>query len=200
MNKVNGLYRFGYGVISVILRLFFRVQVIGRENIIDGPAIVCGNHSSAWDPVFIGYAFTSREQIHFMAKKQLFSIPFLGWFMRKIGTFPVDRNKNDVSAVKNMMKCLRDGEKVGLFPEGTRVKQDDAVQARSGAVKMSARLGTPIIPVYIPREKKLFCRNTVVIGKPFYIETESKSISNEEFVKLSDKLMHSINGLKEETI
>lgn len=55
-----------------------------------------------------------------MAKKELFSIPFIGWLIRTMGAFPVDRAAMDVSAVKKGIKLLESGEMVGIFPQGTR--------------------------------------------------------------------------------
>ena len=82
-----------------------------------------------------------------------------------------------------------------LFPEGTRVRGEDTVAAKSGAVHMAARAGVPIVPVYIPRDKKLFRTSRVVIGEPYYIKVENRS----EIDNLAQDLMDRIWALGEKS-
>jgi 1-acyl-sn-glycerol-3-phosphate acyltransferase len=71
------------------------------------------------------------------------------------------------------MGLLKDGEQVCIFPEGTRVSAPDAVVAKVGAVRIAMRLGVPIIPAFITRNKKLFRKVDVVVGEPYYISADA---------------------------
>ncbi|MBQ5535902.1 MAG: 1-acyl-sn-glycerol-3-phosphate acyltransferase, partial [Oscillospiraceae bacterium] len=82
----------------------------------------CANHASAWDPLLICLALPRSMPIRIMAKKELMEIPFIGWIIKKLGAFGVDRGHSDLNAVKTAIKAVRDGESLLVFPEGTRVE------------------------------------------------------------------------------
>jgi 1-acyl-sn-glycerol-3-phosphate acyltransferase len=196
MNKEQRAYRIAYIFVIFLLRLFFRVKPIGRENIPQGPAIVCSNHSNWADPFIIANAFTKEHQIRVMAKAELFKIPLLRGFLRSIGTFPVKRGKSDVSAIRTTLRYLQEGYKVVIFPEGTRVTDEDATAAKNGAVRLAERAGVPIVPIYIPRKKRLFFHFPLVIGKPYHINQDKAKLSTEEYDALAEELMQKIKELR----
>jgi len=190
------LYKLCYSIIWPFVSLRYWRKVKGRENIAPGGAILCGNHSSNIDPVLLGYAYTIKTHVHFMAKTELFKIPLLGRIIRAIGTFPVERDKTDVAAVKTAMKYLKNGEKVAMFPEGTRIMDEDNVEAKSGAVIMAVRSNVPIVPIYISRKKRWFKRVSIVIGEPYYVPLDKKTAQVNDYDRETIKLMETINGLK----
>lgn len=196
MTKENKWFRFIYTLARVLLAPFIRIRVTGRENIPEGPVIVCAPHSSATDPIYVAFSLTRRTFLHFMAKKELFSIPVLGWIITKIGTISVDRGAADTTAIRNAMRSLKNGEKVGIFPEGTRVSSDEAADAKSGAIKIAAKMNVPILPVYLPRDKKLFRSIPVTIGKAYDVNPDKKKLSNEDYDILTDQLIEKILSLK----
>lgn len=98
------------------------VHVRGLENIPDGPAVICCNHSSFSDAIWVIVCSHQKRIFRTMAKKELFSHRVLGWFITKLGAFPVDREANDIHAVKTALGVLREGDKLLIFPEGTRVR------------------------------------------------------------------------------
>lgn len=185
-----------YRIVVCIIRPFFFIfhpyKIIGRENRPAGPGIVCANHTRLVDPVFVAFAFGAKHFVRFMAKQELGRIPVLGWLLTKVGVFYVDRAHSDIDAVRTAMKALKAGSKVMMFPEGRRVSSEDSVAAKTGAVRLAAKLGVPIIPVYIPAEKKMFRKTTVVIGEPYFIDRAGKAGSGE----LSAALMHRIYSLE----
>ena len=137
--------------------LYNRIRVSGRENIPSAPFIICANHTSLTDPLVAAIAMTRRRLVHFMAKSEFFDIPVFGWLLRKVKAFPVKRGKSDISAIKNSLRILRQGEILGIFPEGTRVDSFDASEAKTGAAMIAAKAMVPVIPVFIsPGRKKLF--------------------------------------------
>lgn len=190
------LYKICYCITVPFVSLKYRIKTFGREKISNGVAIVCGNHSSNIDPVLMAYAFTRKTHIHFMAKAELFKIPLLGRILKAIGTFPVDRGQSDVNAIKTAMKFLKDGEKVAMFPEGTRIQDESNTEAKTGAVILAVRTNVPVVPVYIARDKKKAGRIPVVIGEPYYIELDKKTAKHEDYKKETIRLMEKINGLR----
>lgn len=200
MKPGYGFYRFCYRIAYFIIRIFYRFDIRGRENIPSGAAMVCANHSSQIDPFFVAFAFGIAYQMHIIAKAELFRIPVLSAILKKIGMISVDRGISDVSTVKKSLGYLKDGEKVVIFPEGTRVFEDDAGSAKIGAVKLAERAGAPIVPVFLPRKKPLFHKIPVVIGEPYIIEKHQKKRAAEDYAELIDDLMDRIKRLSPEPV
>ena len=143
---MKSIYRV-YSILWTIIWPFFSLchpcRAIGKENLPKSGALFCANHSCLNDPVCLVMAVGRRYQLRPMAKSEFMNIPVLGWLLKKAGVFAVDRGKSDVGAIKTAMKYLKNGEKVLLFPEGTRVK--DGVdkhghesEAKSGAAMLAA--------------------------------------------------------------
>lgn len=166
-NPFAKAYRITWTLLYPIFSIFHPVEVIGAENVPEGPVLLCANHSSAWDPIQVMMALPKTYPLRIMAKKQLFSIPIVGPFLRSIGVFPVDRGNSDISAVKTAIKSLRDGFSLLLFPEGTRVQEKGQVATKSGAAVIAVRSGVPLLPVFVDMKKRLFRKTRVIFGKPF---------------------------------
>lgn len=186
-----------YFIIWPIYNILRPVRAIGRENIPDGPAVICPNHSSNRDPFHVVYAFGWRYPMRAMAKVQLMRLPFIGWILGKAGVFGVDRDKTDVKAVKTALGVLKRGNKLLIFPEGTRVRGGEDVAAKTGAALFATRTGAPLIPVYILQKKKLFARTVVVIGKPFFPKFEGRKPTPEELDSITRELMEQVHALGE---
>ena len=190
-------YRFFWHLTRPIVSLIYPRVTHGRENFPhEGACLVCGNHSSGLDPFMVAYSIGIRSQIYFMSKAELFRVPVLGFFLKTAGMFPVDRKHGGAAAMKQAMKLLKSGEKVGIFPEGMRVMKEEESAAKAGAVRLAARMQVPIVPVYIPRKKKLFRKNHMVIGAPYVLALD-KTASAEEFEAAADDLMRRIRELGE---
>jgi 1-acyl-sn-glycerol-3-phosphate acyltransferase len=111
------LYRIGYTLSLVVAKLGFRLRTYGRENLIeDGPAILASNHASFLDPPLVGVC--CRKDVYFLARKSLFEKPGIGPILAQLNTVPVDRDRGDVGAIRAMIKLLKSGNRVLVFPEG----------------------------------------------------------------------------------
>jgi len=188
-------YRCCYRLARAAIGIFYRFRFIGKENIPEGATLVCANHSSMVDPFLIVFAFGIGCQMHIIAKDELFRIPIISPILRKLGMISVNRGVLDANSVKATFAYLKGDEKVVVFPEGTRVSEDENVSAKAGAVKISERTGAPILPIYIPRKKPLFSRVTVTIGQPYHIEKQPRKRSANDYTLLSEDLMNRINSL-----
>ena len=185
-------YKFVYYLIWPLFRLLFPCEYIGRENICNGAAMVCCNHSSLLDPIYVGLAFGRKRQLFFMAKSEIFETPVVGKLFHSTVAFPVQRGETDIKSVRTCIRHLKKGEKVMLFPEGTRVSEEEHVAAKTGAVRISTKLDVPIIPIYLSTGKKIFCRAKLVIGKPYYL----KKPEGKDFVAGAEELMRRIYELE----
>ena len=193
--NTNKFYRRCFKLAAPFINFFRPFEVSGRENMISGAALVCSNHSAMIDPFQIAVAFGIDTNIHVIAKIELFRIPVLAPVLRKLGMISVDRSINDIASIKASLGYLKNGEKVLIFPEGTRVQEYDANSAKSGAVKLAERTGAPVIPVFIPRKKPLFKKSTLVFGEPYHIYKPEEKRTPEEYKKLSEELMYKIQAL-----
>lgn len=160
--------------IGRLFLLAFRVRLHGIENVPAAGAIIAGNHVSHMDPVLLWCG--SPRPVHFMAKRELWDGRFLRWFMPRVWAFPVNRGGADRAAIDNATRLLDAGELVGIFPEGTRSEDAEALgQAHGGAAFIALRAGVPIIPTafvgtenVLPKGAKLprLRRVTVSFGSP----------------------------------
>jgi 1-acyl-sn-glycerol-3-phosphate acyltransferase len=151
--------------------LVFRIKVIGRENLIqDRGFVLAPNHLSALDPVFVVLARFWGRRMLVMAKEELFEInPFFTWFFRHVGVVPVHRGKGDTAVVDQAIECVRNGQGLLIFPEGTRSKDGNLGKLKSGAFVVAAQAGVDIVPcriIYKGGKLRLFGRCTVIFGKP----------------------------------
>ena len=170
---MNRFYNFIFSLALPLCAVFYPRRTKLLSPLPDGAAIVCANHSNYIDPFLIALTVGREHQLHYMAKEELGKNPLLRGFLNRMGAFFVSRGKNDLGAIKTAIGLLRKGEKVGIFPEGTRVGEDDAVAAKNGAVRLAMRLHVPLVPVFITRNKKLFRKLDVVVGEPYMIEADA---------------------------
>ncbi len=173
------------------------VRIKGRENIPQGAAVICCNHSAFSDPVWlIGYA-KQKEPMRIMAKQELMGIPVLGWLYRKLGAISLDRSGSDLTAIKTAMKSLREGTKLVIFPEGTRVRKGKHSEPHSGAALLAVRTNSVILPCYVTAKKRPFCPIDIVYGKPYHPETSCPKPGNEELQQISNELLERIYAMGE---
>ena len=171
-------------------------KVYGKENIPEGAAVVAGNHTSNFDAPLAVLSMPLKGDVKIIGKIELFRNKLFGWFLKKMGAFPVDRGNNDIAAIKTALNTLKTGQKLLIFPEGTRVKGEEDVGAKQGAALFAMRTGAPVLPMYLTSGKKLFRRTKVIFGKPYYIEGSYKDQENMQ--RAADEMMEKIFALGEQ--
>ena len=189
-------YKIGKTLAKFLLAVIFRVQIAGTRKLPEGPVIVVSNHISNWDVLILGGVFD--RQIHYMAKKELFKNPLLKKLMEALGAFPVDRGGADVNAIRKSLEILSsaDGGVVGIFPQGTRVKDDASFEVAGGVGMIALRSGATIVPVHIEGPYRLFRRMYIDIGEPFKPEKPGGRISKELINEVSAEVGKRVNLLK----
>lgn len=198
------IYRIGHTLCTAVAELAFRLKIYGRENLIeDGPAIYASNHASYLDPPLVGVA--CRKELFYLARNTLFEKPVLGPLLPRINCIPVDRDRGDVAAVRALLRLLKEGKRVVVFPEGTRSKDGNLQPARAGLGLIIAKALAPVVPVRVfgsyaalPRSGGIhFVPITLVVGKPIFFTKEDLG-TDERLVyqTLSDRVMAAIAALE----
>lgn len=183
---------------------FFDYRVVGADHLKGlGPCLIVSNHVSYFDPPLIGIAF--EESIHFLARKTLFRNPVIGWLFRKWQAVPVDQDRPDPGSLKTMIRLLRQGRKVIVFPEGSRSLDGGLGPAQAGIGLILAKVGVPVLPVRIfgayealPRHRKLPQPSsiTLAIGKPWQIDlTAYPETGKDLYQRLANESMAQIAEL-----
>ncbi len=195
----NMFYSFAKGLVAFIFSLFMPMKVIGRDNIPkEGGMILALNHRSNIDVIMGGIA--CPRPLNYMAKKELFENKFLGWLISHLNAFPLDRAGNDLKAIKTALTRLKEGKVLGIFPEGTRVKNGDDVSAKAGVSMLALRAKVPVVPGVIVGDYKIFRKVYIIFGEPISLEKyyDTKQ-SSEDLLKISGEILDEIKKMSDDT-
>jgi cytidylate kinase len=198
------IYWLGWMSFGAAYRTLFGLRIIGDENLIkSGPVLVASNHQSFLDPPLIGNLY--KTEMVFFARKTLFK--GIGkWLYPQWNAIPIDQDKPDMSSMKTVIRKLREGSRVLVFPEGARTLDGEIGEAAAGVGMIAAKAGVPIQPVRIfgadkalPRGsgKIRLARITVKVGKPIFLSpAELESYSGKEgYLALTNRIMDAIKAL-----
>ncbi len=166
------MFRIVCAVVRALLGFYFftlkGLRCEGVENIPkEGAVIIAPNHKSNFDPPVIGVC--SPRVVHYMAKEELFRNPVFAAVIRYFGTFPVKRGAVDRAAIRRALTELKEGQPLGIFPEGTRIHGNRIGRFHDGMASIALMTGTPILPVavigteHLPKKEGPFA---VVFGTP----------------------------------
>lgn len=197
--KRNRFYSLAYIVLWPIIHLLFLPSVKGREHLPQGNAVFCCNHSSNWDPLLIMIAAGYSHQLFALAKIEISRWPVVGQILKTAGMIFIDRGKADIGALKTAMKYLKNERQILIFPEGTRVSEEDSAAAKGGVSLLAVRTASPIVPIYLDSDKKVFRRTHIVFGEPYVPQIASKKATAEEYQQIADEALRRIYELKKET-
>lgn len=195
----NKFYNFARSIVKFFLFIPYGIRKADNSKVPkDGGLIVCPNHSSLLDPVFVAIALNRR--LTFMAKKELFRFKPFGKLISMLGAFPVDRGHSDVAAIKTSIRLIKGGHAMLMFPQGKRTKKADGEKGKHGAVRLAIMTGAPILPVGVSEENKAFRKRSYVrIGDPIYYgEYKGAHLTDDDYDRLTDNLLQSIYGLLDE--
>lgn len=189
---MNRFFHYIYIILRPVIWLLMPFRAVGRENVPEGGALLCANHASGWDPILIALSLPNDSRLSFMAKEELFRNGILRWLLKKVGGFPVKRGGNDLAAMKTSLKVLSNGDRLLVFPEGTRVEKEGDTDAKGGITMMATRTGVPIVPIYCGGKKKLFHRYTIVFGEPYTPVIEGRRPTQEENHQIAEEVLRRI--------
>ena len=193
------VYVITVAVVTVLAHILFKFEYHGKD-IIDSyktngrPYIVCPNHVSAIDPVFVVVARGTGRKLTVMAKEELFKNKLLGWFFKKLGAIPVARGTGDKDVLEKAINDVKNGAGALIFPEGTRGNGNEMGKLKSGAFAVAAQTGADIIPVRLiyhtkDGNMKLFCKVTTVFGEPLRIEDTKLDSGSRQQIRVAKAML-----------
>ena len=148
-----------------VTQILFPFKLVRKEKVKDGACVLVGNHYRIWDIVHM--ACTTREKVHFITKKELYKNKFLAHLCDIVEAIPVSRDGQDAKAVMTALRYLKNGDKISMFPEGTRNRTDeDLLPLKGGAAMFAIKAKAPVYPVMCPHKTRLFRRTKILVGDP----------------------------------
>jgi len=198
------IYWFFRTILKSGAEAFFNFRVIGREKLVEkGGVLIASNHESYFDPPLVSFAY--REAIFFLARKTLFRGP-AAWLYPRLNAVPVNQEEPDMSSLKRIIKTIRSGERVLVFPEGARTEDGNLQPAAAGVGLIAAKSRCLIQPVRIfgareclPRGSSKITRHpiTIVVGDPIELTpVELKARGRDEYQQISDRIMAAIAAIE----
>lgn len=198
------VYRSIRGLLAGLARVVFRMKVIGADNLPEHGAFVVapGAHRSIADTPVI--ALLGTRVFRYMGAENYFDIPGLGWFLRAMGGFPVERSLTDRAALRTAEAILAAGEPLVLFPEGTRKSGPVIDELKEGPVFLACRARVPVVPVGLggveeamPKGSRLIrpARMVLVVGRPIYPPAGGGRVRRSEVATMTEELRRSLQSV-----
>ncbi|HSI64598.1 MAG TPA: lysophospholipid acyltransferase family protein [Candidatus Saccharimonadia bacterium] len=198
-------YWFFYNLAKLLARGFYNHRVVGDPSLdIPGGVLIVSNHESFFDPPMVGIAFD--QELHYLARKSLFSNPVARVLYRALNSIPVDQDRPDMTSLKTVIRFLKEGKRVLVFPEGSRTLDGDMLPGEPGVGLIVAKAGVPVLPVRIFGTRKALPRGgsfpqpadvTLVIGKMWHYDPANYSAytGKELYMRISEDLMAQVAEL-----
>jgi len=203
MNKDQNIAPFG-PIFNVVKFLFFlmykapyRISIEGADNIPkQGGFIIASNHASLLDPPAIG-CIIPRE-VSFFAKKELCTKPIASQLIKISRSIPVDRNGFSVDSLKHILKHLKGGGGIVIFPEGTRTKTGKFLKPKLGVGIAAVMADVPVVPCWIEgsfKAKPFFSKITIHFLQPFNPSEIEVTTKKDHYLLVSERIMYDIENL-----
>jgi 1-acyl-sn-glycerol-3-phosphate acyltransferase len=201
----RALYTIVQNALVLVSKVYFRLEVHGREHIPPGGAfIISPSHRSNLDTPLLGVV--TKRRMRYMGKESLWKSRALGWLLSTLGGFPVRRGAADREAIRASVEVLRRGEALVMFPEGTRQTGPKIEEMRDGPAYLACRQQVPIVPVGLagteaamPKGSKLIrpVKMVFVIGPPIVPPSidEGSRVPRRVVRETTDRLRHAIQDV-----
>lgn len=204
-NSHNLLYKVILFLVFWFFKIVYRNKIYGAENFYPGAAILAANHASFYDPPLL--SISTPYEVHFLARKTLFD-PFLfGSLIRKLNAHPVSGKAQDVAVFKTIVRLMKEGKKVIIFPEGKRTRDGSLQPIKPGIAMLISRTKAAVIPCYLhgtfsiwPSHKKLpklFGKTACVFGSPLHFVADPEKDPKDQQEEFSKAVEDAILKLKE---
>ena len=192
-----------YVLLGPVLRLLYKPKAVGLESIPEGPAILAANHQSFLDDLLLPLLVPGRKVV-FLAKADYFDKWYLRWFFKGANVIPVRRESRSAAeaALQTGVQALREGNLVGIFPEGTRSPDGRLYRGKTGVARMALEAQVPVVPVAItgtfealPYDKRLPKpgRAEVRFGKPLDFQRHYGNPSDRFVLRsVTDEIMYEV--------
>ncbi len=203
---MGAVYQIGYNLSRLVAKTMFSFKVVNRDRIIEeGGAILAMNHQSYLDPPLAG--ISCRREIHYLARKTLLQWPLLGPLFPAMNVIPVDQDRADMSALKAVIRLVKEGHCTVVFPEGSRTLDGELQPAQPGLGLIISKTLAPVVPMRIFGARHAFPRGgkrirlhpiTIVVGEPMYFtEADLVGEKREVYQRLSERVMARIAAIEQ---
>ncbi|HCX63880.1 MAG TPA: 1-acyl-sn-glycerol-3-phosphate acyltransferase [Eubacteriaceae bacterium] len=181
---------------NLYVSIYYKIVVSGLEKVPEeGALLISANHIHWADPILVACKIPNRH-ISYLGKKELFDIKPLGWLLRKIDVIPVHRGANDVKAIKNSLRALKNEDALGIFPEGTRMKAGERKPVETGFVTLALKTQAQIVPVGIKGSYRFREKIEIKIGDPILLQNpEGRKRTKDEIHEMAEEVMDTIREL-----
>jgi 1-acyl-sn-glycerol-3-phosphate acyltransferase len=189
-------------ILSLLARIVYKIHYYGTEHIPEsGKLIVCSNHKSVIDPLFVAIPF--RRQIRYMAKSELFRDHgrLASRLLYALGAFPIKRDRGDAKSIKTAIQILNEGGVVGIFPQGKCVFDNSPFQPKAGVALLASKTGAPVLPVsiYCDGFIKPFSHVAIRFGKVIPYDSLGLADGSSSAVReAANRIARNINRMLEE--
>lgn len=175
-------------VLRLVFALWLRYRARGYDRITHrGGMLLIINHQSFLDPILAGLPL--RRPVSYLARENLFQVPFIGWLLRKTYVLPINRESAGTAVLREMIARLKSGFWVGIFPEGTRSADGKLGKIKPGFLALLRRTDVPVCPVGIAGADRALGRHhkfphfstvRVVFGEPIPAEQIAETLKLSE--------------------
>ena len=167
---MRNFYRFAQYVSWFYFKAFHRLEVHGIKNVPQsGSFILASNHSSFFDPPALGCRLP--RNLHYFARDSLFFWP-LGVLISNLNSIPVNRSQLDIATLKRVLKVLKGGDPLLLFPEGTRSADGNLGEGKKGIGLLLAKSQVDVLPARVTGGNKVLGKGMLFprIGRKLVVE------------------------------
>lgn len=203
---MNSFYWVFYTLLKSLAKSFFSWKVLHRERLIEeGPVLIVANHQSFLDPPMLGISY--EDGIYFFARKTLFKGIFK-WALPLCQAIPIDQENPDAASLKHIIRLLRSGKRVLVFPEGSRTPDGKIHDGMDGIGLILSKTKVPVQPLRISGAYKAFPIGakfpklhpvTVAVGDPIDFSPEELNARGKDAYKhLTQRMMDAIRALPSE--
>jgi len=191
------MYNFFYAIFWWFQKIFMPVKIIGKENLLSGKAILSCNHQTNLD--FLPIYLNANSKLYALCKEEIFKHKIIRPLLKIAGAIPVNRQKPEMSSIKKCLSALNEGSNLLVFPSGTRSDTEDLSNLKNGIAMFSLKTKAPIVPMVYLKKNRLFRRNTLVVGKPIYVdELEYNKENMAKLIEILETKMKELKNYKKE--
>jgi 1-acyl-sn-glycerol-3-phosphate acyltransferase len=196
-------YRFWWVILSPLIRLYWRIRVVGRENLPrKGGVILASNHQSGLDPVVVGGIVT--RPIYWLAKVEYVITPKQAWFFKSVGVIPVNRDAPEHVALEKAAETVRAGKIFGIYPEGTRSPDGRIYKGYTGVARVAEMTGAAVIPCGVMNTLEALPKGKIMarplkcevrFGAPLHFKMGTGEDPHESYRRFTDEVLDAIATL-----
>ena len=185
----------------ILVPVYFLIKPFrfyGNREIPDGACVFVSNHYTLFDLVYP--ACLTWDGVHYLSKKETVNAPLLGKLCKAAKVISANRDGNDVRALLDCFKCLKNGDKLVVYPEGTRNKTDaEMLPFKHGAAVMAIKAKVSVVPVMLYSKPRFFRCTHVLVGDPIdFSEFYDRKLTDEEASKADEKIRSVMLNLRKE--